>query len=47
MSSKQKPRTTLSVHGETRERFNETKPYDSLAADEFVNVLLDHWEGKR
>lgn len=37
-------RTTLGVHEDTKERFNEAKPFDSISADEFVNYLLDEWE---
>lgn len=47
MSSKQIPRTTLSVDKDTHLRFKREKPYESLSADEFLNHLLDRWEGKR
>lgn len=40
-------RTTLGITAETRERFNEAKPYGSMSAEEFLEVLLDEWEGQR
>lgn len=47
MEAEQKERTSLGVYAETRRRFEDAKPYDSISADEFVNVLLDRWEGRR
>lgn len=40
-------RTTISLDKSTKERLDEAKPYDSITADEFVDVLLDRWEGRR
>lgn len=47
MSTREKERSSLGVYEETRERFESAKPYESVSADEFVNVLLDKWEGRR
>jgi len=40
-------RTTIGLQPETKRRFEEAKPYDSLSADEFVGELLDRWENRR
>lgn len=40
-------RSSLGVYDDTRRRFNRAKPYDSMSADEFLDVLLDRWEGVR
>lgn len=45
MNQAVKERTTLTVSRKTHQRFDEAKPYDSLSADEFVDTLLDKWEG--
>lgn len=47
MSAQEKERSTLGVFGQTRRRFKDAKPYDSMSDDEFVRVLLDRWEGRR
>jgi len=47
MSQSENHRSTLGVHTDTKRRFEDAKPYDSMSADEFVDVLLDKWEGKR
>jgi hypothetical protein len=38
--------TSLRVTGEVKQRFDTAKPYDSLSADEFIDTLLDRWEGQ-
>lgn len=40
-------RTTITLDRSTKEKFDRAKPYKSLSADEFVDVLLDRWEGRR
>lgn len=40
-------RTTITLDQSTKEKFDRAKPYESLSADEFVDVLLDRWEGRR
>lgn len=40
-------RSSLGVYDDTRQRFNDAKPYASMSADEFLEVLLDAWEGRR
>jgi NAD dependent epimerase/dehydratase family enzyme len=47
MSTTERQRSTIGVYGDTKERFDSAKPYDSMSGDEFVEVLLDKWEGKR
>jgi hypothetical protein len=47
MSAREKERSSLGVYEDTKRRFNRAKPYESLSADEFVNELLDKWEGRR
>lgn len=47
MSAEEKQRSSLGVGRDTLRRFNQAKPYDSMSADEFVDVLLDKWEGRR
>lgn len=45
--SEEQTHTTLWVSKETADRFKEAKPYSSMSADEFVDVLVDRWEGRR
>jgi hypothetical protein len=45
--SEESAHTTLWVRKDTAQQFKEAKPYDSMSADEFVDVLLDKWEGRR
>ena len=40
-------RTTITVGRRTLDRFHDAKPYETMNADEFVDVLLDRWEGRR
>lgn len=47
MSVKGDSRSSLGVYDETRRRFKDAKPYQSMSDDEFVRVLLDRWEGRR
>lgn len=47
MSAEEIERSTLGVRRDTKQRFDRCKPYDSMSADEFVDVLLDKWEGRR
>jgi hypothetical protein len=47
MSTVEKERSSIGVYVDTKERFDDAKPYDSMSADEFVDVLLDRWEGRR
>lgn len=47
MATREKERSSIGVYADTRERFNKAKPYDSMSSDEFVEVLLDKWEGRR
>lgn len=47
MSTVEKQRSTIGVYSDTKERFDGAKPYDSMSGDEFVEVLLDKWEGRR
>lgn len=44
MSAQEQKRSTLGVHDDTRRRFNQAKPFESVSADDFVNELLDTWE---
>lgn len=39
--------TTVRVTKSVKDRFDDAKPYDSMSANEFVDVLLDRWEGHR
>ena len=39
--------TTIALDQSTKKKFDRAKPYESLSADEFVDVLLDRWEGSR
>jgi len=43
----EKKRTTLGIKKSTKQRFSQAKPYDSLSDDEFIDTLLDKWEGRR
>lgn len=36
--------TTIALKRRTKQRFDRTKPYKSLSADEFVDELLDVYE---
>jgi hypothetical protein len=47
MGTAEEDRSTLGVRRDTKQRFDQVKPYDSMSADEFVDVLLDKWEGRR
>lgn len=47
MSAEEKERSSLGVTAENRRRFNQAKPYSSMSADEFIEVLLERWEGRR
>lgn len=47
MSQAEPTRTTITLDKNTKERFDQAKPYESLSADEFVGVLLERWEGRR
>jgi len=47
MSAEGRQRSTLGVYSDTRQRFQKAKPYESLSDDEFVEALLDKWEGRR
>jgi hypothetical protein len=47
MSTDGQERSSIGVYPGTKQRFDRAKPYNSMSADEFVDVLLDHWEGKR
>lgn len=38
-------RTTIAVRGETKEQFKDAKPFESLSADEFIQHLLDEYDG--
>lgn len=38
--------TTLRVKRPVKEKFDEAKPFDSMSANEFVDVLIDCWEGR-
>jgi len=40
-------RTTITVRRETLNRFKQAKPYESVSADEFVDELIDEWEGNK
>lgn len=40
-------RSSIGVYAETKQRFDRSKPYDSMSADEFVRALLDQWEDGR
>lgn len=37
--------TTLALQADTKRRFDEVKPYESISADEFIHELIDTWEG--
>lgn len=47
MRSEEKTRSSIGIYSDTKQRFDDAKPYSSISADEFVNVLLDRWEGRR
>lgn len=47
MSQAESTRTTITLDKSTKARFDRAKPYESLSADEFVEVLLERWEGRR
>ena len=47
MSPEGRSRTTITLDRGTKEEFDAAKPYDSMSADEFVDVLLNQWEGRR
>lgn len=47
MDAKETKRSTIGVHKDTKRRFDRAKPYESMSADEFVDVLLERWEGRR
>jgi hypothetical protein len=47
MSLGGKDRTSVALYDDTKQRFDRVKPYESMSADEFVDVLLDRWEGQR
>lgn len=36
--------TTVALQADTKRRFDEMMPYESMSADEFVSELLDTWE---
>lgn len=40
-------KTTLTVERRVLNRFQSCKPYDTMSHNEFVDVLLDRWEGRR
>lgn len=40
-----KTKTTIGLYQDTKRRFDEAKPFDSLSADEFLHELLDEWGG--
>lgn len=44
---REEARSSLGIYDDTRQRFNTAKPYNSMSADEFLDVLLDRWEGRR
>lgn len=44
MSQSANDRTTLTVSRDTHSRFRSAMPYESMSADEFVDVLLDEWD---
>lgn len=39
-----KDRATLGIERETKERFEELKPYNTITHDEFIQVLMDTYE---
>ena len=39
--------TSIRLTRPVKNRFDEVKPYSSMSANEFVEVLIDHWEGRR
>lgn len=45
MGSDRKEWTTIAVRRGTKERFDRAKPFDSMSANEFVDVLVDRWDG--
>jgi len=47
MSSKEENRTSVALYGDTKQRFDRVKPYESMSANEFVDELLDRWERQR
>lgn len=47
MSAKEREWSSLGVHDDTKRRFDQMKPYDSMSHDDWLGVLLDKWEGKR
>lgn len=46
MSASGREYSTLGVRKDTKRRFDDAKPYDSLSADEFIEELLDAWGGR-
>jgi DNA-binding MarR family transcriptional regulator len=47
MAESDRRRTTITLNRSTKEKFDRAKPYDTLTADEFLDVLLDRWEARR
>lgn len=47
MSDRGSDWSSLGVRRDTKRRFDQAKPYETMSPDEFVDVLLDRWEGKR
>jgi len=47
MAESESCRTTITLNRSTKEKFDRAKPYESLSADEFVDVLLNRWEDRR
>lgn len=47
MTQSKASKTTLTIDRSTKEKFDRAKPYESLSADEFVEVLVERWEGRR
>jgi hypothetical protein len=47
MAQADSPRTTITLDRSTKEKFDRAKPYETISADEFVEVLLERWEGRR
>lgn len=38
-------RKTITVHKDVHTRLGEAKPYDSMSFNEFLDELLEDWEG--
>jgi len=38
---------TIALKKDTKERFEELKPYDTISADEFMYLLLDVYEDNK